>query len=105
MYKIIVFVPHESKEELKKAMFEAGGGRIGNYDCCCFETEGTGQFRPNDKANPTIGAQGQVEYVKETRIEMVASDELISDVLKAMKRTHPYEEVAYDVFKHAEVAF
>ncbi len=103
MYKVIVFVPHESKESLKEAMFKAGGGRIGNYDSCCFETEGTGQFRPLENSNPAIGAQGQVEYVKETRIEMVVSDEFITPVLKAMKSAHPYEEVAHDVFKHIEI--
>lgn len=103
MYKVIVFVPRESKESLKQAMFNAGGGRIGNYDSCCFETEGTGQFRPLEDSNPAIGAQGQIEYVEEVRIEMVVSDENITNVLRAMKDSHPYEEVAYDVFKHVEI--
>lgn len=104
MYKVIVFVPHESKEVVKEAMFNAGGGRIGNYDHCCFESEGIGQFRPLEGSNPAIGAKGQVEYVKEVKVEMVVSPEFISAVLNAMKESHPYEEVAYDVFKHASIS-
>lgn len=103
MYKVFVFIPTESKEKVKEAMFKAGGGHIGNYDSCCFETEGTGQFRPLEGSDPAIGGHGHVEYVKEVRVEMVVEDEKISAVLSAMKEAHPYEEVAYDVFKHAEI--
>ena len=103
MYKVIVFVNVEDKEIVKEAMFKAGAGRIGDYEYCSFETEGTGQFRPFGKANPTIGTVGQLEKVKEVRIETVVSDEKITDVLRAMKASHPYEEPAYDVFKHADI--
>jgi hypothetical protein len=105
MYKVIVFVPIESKESLKEAMFDAGAGRIGAYDQCCFETEGVGQFRPLKGSSPAIGTQDSVEYVREMKVEMVVEDENITAVLSAMKRAHPYEEVAYDVFKHAQIDF
>lgn len=105
MYKVIVFVNVEDKEKVKEAMFKAGAGRIGAYEYCSFETEGYGQFRPLDKANPTIGSVGQLETVKEVRIETVVDDEKITDVLRAMKNAHPYEEPAYDVFKHAVIDF
>lgn len=105
MYKVIVFVNTEDKEKVKEAMFKAGAGRIGDYEYCCFETEGLGQFRPLPNAYPTIGAVGQIEHVKEVRIEIVVSDEKITDVLRAMKAAHSYEEPAYDVFKHVEIDF
>jgi hypothetical protein len=99
MYKVVVFVNLESKNQVKGAMFAAGGGRIGNYDSCCFELIGTGQFRPLKGSNPTIGAQGQVEYVREARLEMVCEDTVIKDVVRAMREAHPYETPAYDVIK------
>lgn len=103
MYKVIVFIPKESKEVVKEAMFSAGAGHIGNYDSCCFETEGIGQFRPLDGSNPTLGHRGKIEIVEEVKVEVAVRDEKIHDVLKAMKQAHPYEEVAYDVFKHVEI--
>jgi hypothetical protein len=105
MYKVIVFVNSEDKEIVKDAMFKAGAGRIGYYEHCCFETEGVGQFRPLEGANPTIGKKNILEKVAEVRVEMVVSDEYITDVLRAMSLAHPYEEPAYDVFKHEIVNF
>ncbi|MCF8060772.1 MAG: NGG1p interacting factor NIF3 [Bacteriovoracaceae bacterium] len=103
MYKVIVFVNIEDKEIVKEAMFAAGAGRIGNYDLCCFETEGLGQFRPLAGSNPTIGRENNIEKVREVRIETVVSDEKITNVLRAMLSAHPYEEPAYDVFKHVSI--
>ncbi|VAW69960.1 Bsu YqfO NIF3/CutA domain, partial [hydrothermal vent metagenome] len=65
MYKICVYVPEKSVETVKQALFDAGAGRIGNYDSCCWQTEGTGQFRPLAGSNPAIGSQGKVEFVRE----------------------------------------
>lgn len=104
MYKVVVFIPKEHKEKVKKAMFDAGGGRIGNYEHCSFETEGTGQFRALENANPYIGKKGELEIVKEYKVEMVVADENISNVINAMCAAHPYEEPAYDVFKHAFIS-
>lgn len=103
MYKVIVFIPKENKEEVKEAMFRAGAGHIGNYDKCSFETEGVGQFRPLKGSNPTLGSQDKVEKVVEVKVEVAVRDEKIHDVLRAMKEAHPYEEVAFDVFKHVEI--
>lgn len=105
MYKVIVFIPENHKESVKNAMFAAGAGKIGDYDCCSFETKGVGQFRPKEGAKPFIGSKNQLEYVEEYRVEMVVQDGKISDVLKAMKVSHPYEEPAYDVFKHESIDF
>ena len=98
MYKLVVFIPEHEKEKVKNAMFEAGAGKIGNYDCCCFETSGRGQFRPLEGSDPAIGSQGRVEFVDEVKVEMVCDDKRISDVIEAMKNTHPYEEVAFDLY-------
>lgn len=99
MYKIIVFVPLDHKEILKQSLFAAGAGTVGNYDCCCFETKGTGQFRPIKNARPFIGDLGKVEYVEEVRIEMVCSSQSLKNSIIALKANHPYECPAYDIIK------
>ena len=99
MFKISVFVPESDAEPLKQAMFEAGAGRIGNYDHCCWQTQGQGQFRPLEGSTPAIGEQNQIETVAELKVEMVCDDAHISDVVAALKSSHPYEEPAYDVWK------
>ena len=99
MYKICVFVPEDAAEQVKQAMFKAGAGKIGDYDCCCWQTLGQGQFRPLEGSSPFIGEQQRIETVAELRIEMVCADELIKNAVAAMKNSHPYEEPAYDVWK------
>lgn len=102
MYKLTVFIPKEAKESVKSAMFLAGAGRLGNYDCCCFELEGIGQFRPLQGSNPAVGSTDQLEFVPEVRVEMVVTSEHIKAVVSAMKLAHPYETPAYDVIKLEE---
>lgn len=99
MYKICVFVPESAVEQVKQSMFAAGAGKIGDYDSCCWQTLGQGQFRPLEGSSPFIGEQNRIETVAEYRIEMVCADELIKDAVAAMKNSHPYEEPAYDVWK------
>lgn len=102
MFKISVFIPEEHADALKRAMFNAGAGRIGNYECCSFETLGIGQFKPLKGANPFIGKPEQIEKVKELKVEMVCEDEYIRAVVEAMKKNHPYEMPAYDIIKLVE---
>ncbi|MCW9012845.1 MAG: YqfO family protein [Gammaproteobacteria bacterium] len=99
MYKISTFIPLSHLEAVKTAMFEAGAGRIGDYDCCCWQTPGTGQFRPLDRAQPFIGQPGKIESVEEYKVEMVCADDHIEQTITALKQAHPYEEPAYDVWK------
>lgn len=80
-------------------MFLAGAGRIGNYDQCCWQTKGQGQFRPQADATPFLGSKGVVEYVDEYKVEMVCEDSLLVAVIEAMKASHPYEEPAYDIIQ------
>lgn len=99
MYKFAFFVPEDHRDAVKTAVFATGAGKIGDYDSCCWEVCGTGQFRPLAGANPYIGQQGAVEKVSEYRVEMVVADDLIAEAVAAMKQAHPYEEPAYDVWR------
>ncbi len=103
MYKLCVFIPEEQLESVKSAMFAAGAGKIGNYDSCCWQTPGMGQFRPLDNSQPYIGQTGVIETVQEYKVELVVEDTLINEVVCAMKNAHPYEEPAYDAWKLADV--
>jgi hypothetical protein len=99
MYKICFYAPENAVDIVKQALFSAGAGRIGNYDSCCWQALGSGQFRPLDNSNPTIGKQGNIETVSEYKVEMVCEDQLIKQVIKALRQSHPYEEPAYDIVK------
>lgn len=99
MYKISVFIPETHLEPVKTALFNAGAGRIGDYDSCAWQCLGQGQFRPLQNSKPFIGQPGEVETVQEYKVEMVCQDSLIKTAIAAMKKAHPYEEPAYDVWK------
>lgn len=98
-YKLVVFVPLENADKVREAIGSAGGGKIGSYSHCSWSTRGVGRFLPLPGANPTIGEVGKMEEVEEERIETVVDEQLLSSVISAMKKVHPYEEVAYDVYK------
>jgi dinuclear metal center YbgI/SA1388 family protein len=95
--KLLTFVPKTEAENLRQALFDAGAGNIGNYAHCSFNQEGTGSFKPNKEANPTIGKKGETHYEAETKIGITFPAHLESQVLKALFENHSYEEVAYEV--------
>ncbi len=97
MYKLSFFVPESHLEVVKAAVFATGAGRIGDYDQCCWQALGTGQFRPLAGSNPYLGTQDRVERVPEYRVEMVCEDGFIKKAVRALIAAHPYEEPAYDV--------
>mgnify|MGYP001479500162 FL=1 len=99
MYKMCYFVPESHLETTKSALFEAGAGRIGDYDCCAWQCKGQGQFRPLDGSQPFLGQTGEIERVDEFRVELVCKAALIQAALQALKQAHPYEEPAYEVFR------
>lgn len=103
MLKLTFYVPVDSAETVKNALFKVGVGKIGNYDQCSFETLGTGQFRPLNGANPHIGNVGIVEKISELRVEMVLDDNILKEAIVALKSSHPYETPAYDVIKCLDV--
>lgn len=99
LQKLVVFCPDAHAEELRQALFSAGAGRIGNYDACSFNTSGEGSFRANAEAKPFVGEVNKMHREPEIRIETVFPKYLAKQVIKAMKATHPYEEVAYDIYQ------
>lgn len=94
-YKVEFYVPATHLEEVKNAVFDAGGGRLSNYDNCCWQSEGVGQFRPCPGSRPFIGAQGAVEHVSEFKVEFICGDNFVKQVIAALKKAHPYETPAY----------
>jgi hypothetical protein len=102
MYKFVFFVPQSHVEDVKAAVFAAGGGKMGDYQECCWQVAGSGQFRPSAAANPFIGSAGELERVDEYRVEMVCADDQIRAAVAALKAAHPYEEPAYDVWRLAD---
>ena len=103
MYKICFYVPENAVDIVKQALFDAGAGQIGNYDSCSWQVLGTGQFKPLENSSPAIGEMGKVETVSEYRVEMVCEDEIIKNVVEALRDSHPYEEPAYDVVRLEEI--
>ncbi len=99
MYKLAFFVPVEDAEAVKEAVFATGAGRIGDYEACCFQTRGTGQFRPLEGADPHIGHVGDLERVEELKVELVCEDTLIRQAVAALRLAHPYEEPAFDLWR------
>jgi dinuclear metal center YbgI/SA1388 family protein len=101
MDKLVVFVPVPDAEGLVDALAAAGAGSIGDYDRCAWITEGTGTFRPLDGARPAVGHVGEVETVREARVEMVVPAGRRADVVAALRAAHPYEEPAFDLLVQA----
>jgi structural hemagglutinin/hemolysin toxin protein RtxA len=97
MKKLVFFVPETHLQPVKEAIFEAGAGRIGDYEYCCWQTLGTGQFKPMLGASPFIGQTGQLEIVSEYRVELVCDDAYVKGAVRALRRAHPYEEPAFDI--------
>ena len=96
--KLVVFVPPDALDAVRDALFEAGAGRIGDYERCSWYTAGTGTFLAREGADPTIGEVGREERVAEYRLETVYPAERHDDVVAALRGAHPYEEPAFDVY-------
>ena len=105
MYKISFFVPELQLDQVKQAMFKEGAGRVGDYDQCCWQSKGHGQFRPLADSKPFIGKQGTVETVEEYKVEMVCGDDCIEAVIKALYQAHPYEEPAYEAWRVEDFSY
>lgn len=103
MYKLCFYVPESHLEPVKQAVFDAGAGRMGDYEYCCWQVLGQGQFRPCSGADPFIGEPGKLEQVAEYRVEMICEDESIQQAVAALRQAHPYEEPAFDVWPLLEI--
>ncbi len=95
--KLTTYVPSANAENLRKSLFNAGAGNIGNYDQCSFNTEGYGTYRGNKNSNPTIGEREKIHTEKETFISVIFEKKNEREIIKALFKNHPYEEVAYDI--------
>lgn len=98
LLKLVVFVPEKDVERVSDALFEAGAGRIGNYNRCSFLTRGTGTFIGEEgKTDPAVGESGKLERAEEIRVETVVPVSKVDAVIRALRTTHPYEEPAFDL--------
>jgi structural toxin protein (hemagglutinin/hemolysin) RtxA len=103
MYHIAFYVPETHAEIVKESMFKAGAGKLGNYEKCSFEYGGLGQFKPLPGATPFIGQEGDLERVRELKIEMICLKEFLKAAIDALKLTHPYETPAYYVIETVRI--
>jgi dinuclear metal center YbgI/SA1388 family protein len=99
--KLVTFVPAENVDAVSQALFAAGAGRIGNYSSCSFRSPGTGTFLGEEGANPVVGQAGRLEQAPELRLETVVPGACVADVVRALRRAHPYEEPAFDLVQLA----
>ena len=97
--KLIVFVPREALDGVRAALFEAGAGRIGDYEHCSWYTEGTGTFLGGEGTSPSVGQAGREERVAELRLETVFPAEQQDEIIAALRSSHPYEEPAFDIYE------
>lgn len=105
-YKLVFYAPTADVETCKEAVFRTGAGTFpgGQYSKCAFQTTGTGQFLPSDSANPAIGGAGVLETVQEAKVEVMCfSQEIMREAVRELVKAHPYEEVAYEVYKVEDV--
>ena len=96
--KLVVFVPREALAAVRDAVFAAGAGRIGDYERCSWYTQGTGTFRGGESTDPSVGEKGHEQRVAELRLETVFPEELQAEVVEALRKAHPYEEPAFDIY-------
>lgn len=99
IYKIITFVPIKDAQKLRQAMGDAGAGILGNYHHASFSTKGVGRFIPRDGAHPTIGEVGKMSEVEEEKIEVICEKEKVKEIIVAIKKNHPYEEVPLEIYQ------
>ena len=96
--KLVVFVPENAVEKVSSALFEAGVGKIGEYEKCSFRGSGQGTFQGSDASNPTVGKKNILETVDEVRLEVLVDDWNLNKAVEAIKNNHPYEEPAFDIY-------
>jgi dinuclear metal center YbgI/SA1388 family protein len=98
LLKLVTFIPASHLEKVREALFEAGAGVIGNYDKCGFTVDGTGSFRAGQGAKPFSGEPGKMHFEHEIRFETVIFSHMKTEVIRALLSSHPYEEVAFDLY-------
>lgn len=101
LYKLCFYVPDSHLETVKQAVFASGAGALGDYTECCWQTRGTGQFRPRSGSQPFIGSAEQLTYVEEWCVEMIVSEACLNGAVAALRQAHPYETPAFHLIRLA----
>jgi hypothetical protein len=104
MFILCFYVPKVNLEDVKTALFNKGAGKFNNYDCCCWETEGVGQYRPLENSNPHLGEKHKLERLSEYKVEIVCNKNILAEVITELLAVHPYEEVAYHVIESYDLS-
>lgn len=99
MFKIITFAPVQDAQRVRKAIGDAGAGILGNYHHASFSTRGVGRFTPGQGAHPSIGEVGKPQEVEEEKIEVICQKERVKEVVAAIKKVHPYEEIPLEIYQ------
>jgi hypothetical protein len=100
--KLVVFVPSDALDAVRDALFAAGAGRIGDYERCSWYAEGTGTFLGGVGASPVLGEAGREEHLQEFRLETVYPVDRETEIVRALREAHPYEEPAFDLYQLAD---
>ena len=99
IFKIVTFVPLKDAQKVRQAMGDAGAGVLGNYHHASFSTRGIGRFTPGQGAHPTIGKIGKPQEVEEEKIEVICDEGKLKEVVSAIRKTHPYEEIPLEIYE------
>lgn len=97
-FKVAIFTPVAYANRVREAIGKANGGKLGNYSFCSFSARGIGRFRPEKGSRPFVGKVGKIERVKEEKIEITCVPKDLKKIIREIKKVHPYEEPAIDVF-------
>ena len=97
--KLVTFTIPENEEEVRNALFDAGAGTIGNYENCSFNSKGIGTYMGNEHSNPQVGERFEFVQGDEIKIEVTFEKHLENTILKALFKSHAYEEVAYEIYE------
>lgn len=103
MFTLVFYIPETHLESVKEAVFAAGAGVQGEYQRCCWQVLGQGQFEPMSGAKPFIGQANKLEQLPEWRVEMLVQEAALEAVIQAFKQAHPYEEPAYAVYARVAI--
>jgi dinuclear metal center YbgI/SA1388 family protein len=98
IYKLVMYVPATYEQEVLHSLFETKAGKIGSYSCCSFRNHGKGTFRPESSAKPFVGEIDEISHANEIRIETVVRENDLDSVIEHIKKSHPYETMAYDIY-------
>lgn len=98
LVKLVVFVPKTHTDIVRQAMGDAGAGKIGNYSHCSYSLDGVGRYKPLEGAKPSVGEVDKFEEVQEERIECVCEKSKVKEAIEAIRKVHPYEKVAFDIY-------